>query len=175
VSAVRVMPLAGPLGRDMAGLLAALHDRAFAGVAGAGWSADALATIAAMPGAQAFLSQMDDAPGGLLLVRAAGAEMEILTFAVDPASRRAGHGRALMRAAASWALAARLERAVLEVAVSNVPALAFYRRCGFVEIGQRRAYYRQETGRVDALVMAASVVDIASETADLETKAPPVD
>jgi ribosomal-protein-alanine N-acetyltransferase len=32
-------------------------------------------------------------------------------------------------------------------------ALRLYARCGFVEIGRRRGYYRARDGREDAIVM----------------------
>ncbi|MDD2873543.1 MAG: ribosomal protein S18-alanine N-acetyltransferase [Azoarcus sp.] len=45
----------------------------------------------------------------------------------------------------------------LEVRPSNLPALALYKRSGFVEIGRRKAYYPAAEGREDAIVMKASL------------------
>ncbi|MDR0716079.1 MAG: ribosomal protein S18-alanine N-acetyltransferase [Azoarcus sp.] len=44
-------------------------------------------------------------------------------------------------------------RFFLEVRPSNAPALALYRRAGFVEIGRRKGYYPASGGREDAIVM----------------------
>jgi ribosomal-protein-alanine N-acetyltransferase len=157
VTGVAVEPVAAPLTGEMADLLAALHARGFTGVTGAAWSAPALRSILDMPASRAWLSRMADRPGGLLLARAAGDDAEILTFGVVPEERRRGHGRALITAAAVWARDLGLDRLVLEVAVSNAPALAFYRRCGFTEAGRRNRYYDTPSGRVDAYVFAAQI------------------
>jgi ribosomal protein S18 acetylase RimI-like enzyme len=41
---------------------------------------------------------------------------------------------------------------LLEVRAANEPAIAFYRRAGFSQIGLRRGYYPATIGREDALV-----------------------
>ena len=69
----------------------------------------------------------------------------------------------LLHAAAAWARAAQLERLVLEVAVTNRPALALYNRIGFSESGRRKDYYRVADGRVDALLLAARPDTILNE------------
>jgi len=43
-------------------------------------------------------------------------------------------------------------RMLLEVRAANEPAIAFYRRFGFSQIGLRRGYYPATIGREDALV-----------------------
>jgi [ribosomal protein S18]-alanine N-acetyltransferase len=42
----------------------------------------------------------------------------------------------------------------LEVRASNLPAIELYRKSGFEQIGQRRAYYHSSYAREDALSMA---------------------
>ena len=54
----------------------------------------------------------------------------------------------------SSAAAAGAARLVLEVATDNAPALALYRRRGFVRIGVRKAYYKRPDGAIDAEIMA---------------------
>ncbi len=77
-------------------------------------------------------------------------EAEVLNLAVDPAWRRRGVGSAL--------LAAVLERArgtiFLEVAEPNSPAIALYRKQGWVDVGRRAGYYNH--GTVNAVVMKKS-------------------
>jgi [ribosomal protein S18]-alanine N-acetyltransferase len=77
-------------------------------------------------------------------------EAEILNLAVDPAWRRRGVGAALLEAV--------LERAsgaiFLEVAESNSPAIALYRKQGWVDVGRRSGYYNH--GTVNAVVMKKS-------------------
>jgi GNAT superfamily N-acetyltransferase len=56
---------------------------------------------------------------------------------VEPQSRRTGVGRALVEAVIDWARAAGLRTIQLLVTASNHEAVAFYRRCGFVDTGNR--------------------------------------
>jgi ribosomal-protein-alanine N-acetyltransferase len=64
------------------------------------------------------------------------AEREILNVAVAPGYRRRGIATALLRSDL-----ARHAVHFLEVRESNAPALALYRKLGFVEIGRRPQYY----------------------------------
>lgn len=74
----------------------------------------------------------------------------VVTIDVDPARRRRGIGRMLMRALAERCRGAGVARLQLEVAVDNNAAIAFYRELGFSQTGRIRGYYM---GRLDALVM----------------------
>ena len=46
-----------------------------------------------------------------------------------------------------------IESVLLEVRVSNFPAIRLYLNYGFMEVGRRRDYYRTEFGREDAILM----------------------
>ncbi|MCC8193179.1 MAG: ribosomal protein S18-alanine N-acetyltransferase [Deltaproteobacteria bacterium] len=76
--------------------------------------------------------------------------MEIYNIAVAPAFRRLGIGKKLLRLSMEAAFRNGAEQAVLEVRISNDPALALYRSLGFVQAGVRKGYYH-DTGE-DALV-----------------------
>lgn len=67
---------------------------------------------------------------------------ELQRIAVAEPLRRSGIGRALLDAVVASATEAGAERLLLEVREHNGPALAFYRRAGFVEIDRRERYYR---------------------------------
>lgn len=60
-----------------------------------------------------------------------------LSVAVDPAARRHGAGRALVRAALEWARERSLTRLVASVASGNGAALALFGACGFAVEGRR--------------------------------------
>ena len=128
--------------------LAALHARAF--ITPAPWEAASFAGLLADP--LAFLLVEGDA--GFLLGRAVAGEAELLTIAVAPEARRRGLGRRLV---ARFLYQARLrgaDRAFLEVAADNAPAVALYESAGFAPAGQRRGYYLTPDGRrIDALVL----------------------
>lgn len=135
--------------------LAALHARAFSDR----WSAAFIASLIASPGAVALMAREAGTPSGFILARVAADEAEILTLAVDPASRRRGSGRTLVMAAARRACAGGARTMFLEVETTNDAARALYAGLGFREAGQRRGYYRDAPGMParDALTLRAEL------------------
>lgn len=93
-------------------------------------------------------------PVGFVLARLAAGEGEILTVAVARSQRGLGLGRSLMDAVLRKLYAERAEELFLEVDETNGPAIALYRKLGFVEVARRHGYY-EHVGhtRSDALVM----------------------
>lgn len=79
---------------------------------------------------------------------------EIQNVVSDPDYRRQGLARRLLEAVLAQLRAEGAERCMLEVRVSNAPAIALYRRLGFAEDGLRRNYYPLGRGREDALLMS---------------------
>lgn len=77
-------------------------------------------------------------------------EAELLRVAVAPPFRRLGHGSALVAAGLERLRAAGVRTCFLEVEDGNQPALALYRRLGFIGVGRRRGYY---PGGADALLL----------------------
>lgn len=150
------------VGLTHAAVMAAVHAKAFVD----GWSADAMATALAQPGAFALMALQDDeTPLGFVLIRAAvfapvasdggGGEGEVLTIATHPHARRQGVARALMTTALDKLRAMGVARVFLEVAVDNAPARGVYQSLGFEAVGERKGYYARPGGvRVDALVLA---------------------
>lgn len=80
-------------------------------------------------------------------------ELHLLNITIAPAWQGRGLGSALLDAVEQLARARRLPALWLEVRASNHRARALYRRRGFVEVGQRRAYYPATPTREDAIVM----------------------
>jgi ribosomal-protein-alanine N-acetyltransferase len=98
------------------------------------------------------------------LALAAGEDAELLSIAVAPGARQRGLGGRIFAALDIEAMNRHLKRWVLEVAHNNLAAIALYESSGFVEIGRRKDYYRQATGRADARVMSRPVGDPARQT-----------
>ena len=71
-------------------------------------------------------------------------------LAVAPHCRRRGVADALLSALTDFGRT-RLSVLLLEVRVSNLPAIALYEKHGFVPVGRRKNYY--ETPKEDALLM----------------------
>ena len=85
-------------------------------------------------------------------------EAEILTIATHPAERRKGLAHAALTAFCNAAAGAGAVTAFLEVAADNAPARALYAGHCFVQVGQRRGYYRRADGPpVDAIVLRRSL------------------
>jgi ribosomal-protein-alanine N-acetyltransferase len=81
-------------------------------------------------------------------------EAHLLNLCVHPQLRGLSLGRELLTHA--MALAGQQDAAslFLEVRPSNKAALALYESMGFVEIGNRKDYYRSRAGREDAIILA---------------------
>ena len=135
-------------GVAQAGALAAIHHAAFPPAER--WGADAMALQLALPGVAALL----DPRGGMVMLRVAADEAEILTLAVHPGQRRQGIARKLLTEAAALAAAHGATALFLEVALRNAGARALYEAAGFTQVGRRRRYYADGD---DALVMRRSL------------------
>jgi [ribosomal protein S18]-alanine N-acetyltransferase len=141
-----------------AAILARLHGGSFDD----GWSesdfrtwlarSDALAVIASRTLAS---REWEAVAFGLAL--ASGDDGELLTIAARSDQRRKGLGRSILQELDAEAKKRGLKRWVLEVARNNTSALGLYKSAGFVEIGVRKAYYPQQEGWVDALVLSRPV------------------
>jgi ribosomal-protein-alanine N-acetyltransferase len=122
-------------------LMAGIHAVAFPAEP---WDGPSFATLLGQPGVFGFI----DDRGGILLLRVAADEAEILTIGVT--KRRLGIGRALLDAGLTKARALGAASMFLEVAADNAAGIKFYAQAGFVEVGRRKAYYADGQ---DALVL----------------------
>lgn len=93
--------------------------------------------------------------GYAVAVRAAD-EAEILNLCVAPTARRAGTGRALVRAMLQRVAALGARAVYLEVRDSNRAARRLYEAEGFAAVGRRRAYYRRPVE--DAIVLRSAIL-----------------
>ncbi|MEO1601956.1 MAG: GNAT family N-acetyltransferase [Pseudomonadota bacterium] len=94
---------------------------------------------------------------GLLVLRIAADEAEVLSIGVAPEARRQGLGGALLATAIEAAAGDGATQVFLEVAEGNRPARALYAAAGFTEAGRRPAYYRTPLGREDALLLVRAI------------------
>ncbi|MBF2064278.1 MAG: ribosomal protein S18-alanine N-acetyltransferase [Calothrix sp. C42_A2020_038] len=78
-------------------------------------------------------------------------EAHITILAVHPLYQNQGLGQALLFSLLKKAFESGLERATLEVRVSNVSAISLYQKFGFKTAGKRRRYYKDNDE--DALVL----------------------
>lgn len=99
---------------------------------------------------------------GFILMRCVAGEGEVLTLAVDPAARGQGLGYRLVEAGLVLALAHAATRCFLEVAEDNAPAIAIYKKAGFVTISARKNYYSRGSEKIGALLMEWRTPHIAA-------------
>ncbi len=121
------------------------------------WSRQAFAEMLAMPGTFGLMAHLapERAPAGLVVVRVAADEAEVLTIGVRGDTRRGGIGTALMAAAIAEARSRGARRLHLEVAEDNFAARRFYAGSGFEPVGKRAGYYaRGALGNAAAILMA---------------------
>lgn len=82
-------------------------------------------------------------------------EGEITNVAVTPSYRQKGCGNLLIQAIKEEAKARAAESVILEVRVSNVPAISLYKKHGFEEIGIRKNFYEHPSE--DAIIMKVGI------------------
>jgi [ribosomal protein S18]-alanine N-acetyltransferase len=148
----RIEPLAPTRSDDAAALYRLFFPQAWERP----WSAAEFTSLLAMPGCfgHLLIDSEDDVPRGLILVRTAADEAEILTIGVVPSGRRQGGAARLLEQAIAECVARGTPILFLDVAMDNEPARLFYERHGFTAIGTRPQYYaRGENPSVAALTM----------------------
>ncbi len=109
---------------------------------------------ALLAGNDAWLQRENSTLVAFAVMMRAVDEVQLLNISVVPERQRDGLGRALLEFLCDRARQAGMRRMLLEVRPSNSKAIAFYQHFDFVEIGRRRGYYPDSTGREDAIVMA---------------------
>jgi ribosomal-protein-alanine N-acetyltransferase len=113
-------------------VFAAIHASAFPHDK---WKADSFTSLLSQPGVFGFV----DAAGGILLLRIAADEAEILTIGVT--TPRQGIARRLLKTGIEFIKSKSVANIHLEVAENNLPALGLYRAFGFTQSGRRKSYY----------------------------------
>lgn len=91
--------------------------------------------------ARVFVAREDGRVVGFLAARLRRRTMHVEGLAVEPEGRRAGIGRALVRAAIEHGHATRLEGVSLHVSVTNRAAIRLYESEGFSVVRPLRGFY----------------------------------
>ena len=76
---------------------------------------------------------------------------DIMNLAVSPNHRQQGIGQALIQKLVSHLQQSGVIALLLEVRITNTPAIALYEKMGFVQVGRRPKYYHNP--REDALIL----------------------
>jgi [ribosomal protein S18]-alanine N-acetyltransferase len=143
-----------PASVDQAEALAAVHRACFTEV----WAASTIACLLQESNAISAVAHRGSRVVGFALCRLAAEECEVLTCAVEPASRRRDIGRSMLNAAFGEAVRRGGHLVFLEVAADNDAAIAMYAERGLRPVGRRRRYYRRGGDvAVDALIMSCEL------------------
>ncbi len=131
------------------------------------WSATLVAqgVSGQVPTVTFLVAEMDGCFAGHAAISVVDVDAELQRIAVPVPLRRAGAATALLVAARRHAAAEGAGRLLLEVREDNGPALAFYRRHGFAELGRRPRYYRDGT---TALVLSVALDEPPAPPARME-------
>jgi len=117
------------------------------------WTRDCFRLDLVLPGMMCLVAvEEDDVTGYLVVWQDKGAH--VANIAVDPARRRRGIGRRLMKAAEAFGRSRRERRVWLEVRERNLGAQQFYLDLGFRPAGRRQGYY---SNGEDALLLAKPI------------------
>ena len=81
---------------------------------------------------------------------------DMMNLAVSPDYRRQGIGQALVNALVEQLRENKVIALLLEVRVSNAPAIALYENLGFEQVGRRPQYYHNP--REDALILRKELI-----------------
>jgi [ribosomal protein S18]-alanine N-acetyltransferase len=114
----------------------------------------------ARPIAHLWLAFLPGEPraAGLLLAWIAADELHVIDVATRPDRRRRGVARSLVATALATGIERGLRLALLEVRVTNRPAIALYESAGFTADRNRRGYYADGE---DALEMSLELAALA--------------
>ena len=113
------------------------------------WSVNALSDMLENPLSHFLAAEKDGRIIGYISSRTVLDEGEILRVAVDEAERECGVGSALLAKLLADTPGIRIWN--LEVREHSIPAIALYKKFGFLPLGKRKAYYRHPTE--DAVLM----------------------
>ena len=81
---------------------------------------------------------------------------DVMNLAVSPDHRRKGIGEKLIKALTRYLQENGVIALLLEVRVSNAPAIRLYEKLGFVQVGRRPRYYTNP--REDALILRKELI-----------------
>ena len=90
---------------------------------------------------------------GFIVWRTVADESEIITIGVHPTARGAGIATAMLTLMEHEIKKAGVKKIFLEVSAENAPAIALYKKCGFIQNGRRPKYY----DGVDAILMVKNI------------------
>ena len=97
-------------------------------------------------------------PVGYLLARFIEDEIEVISLLIHKKQRRKGYARLLLKELYAIANKRKTSKIVLEVSEENQAAKKLYEGFKFKKVGVRKKYYKQGNNKVDAVIMALTII-----------------
>ena len=120
------------------------------------WSENSIAFEVNNPLSYWLVAEIDGRVAGYVGSQSVLDASDMMNLAVSPGYRMQGIGQALVKALCEHLKANNVIALLLEVRVSNAPAIALYEKLGFVQVGRRPRYYHNP--REDALILRKELV-----------------
>ena len=127
--------------------VAALEQECFS----APWSENAISSELQNPLATWFVAMDEGEFAGYVGSQAVMGEADMMNLAVHPDYRRRGVGEQLVLQLVDHLRRQGSHILMLEVRASNEPAIALYKKLGFIQVGRRPNYYTKP--KEDALIL----------------------
>lgn len=115
------------------------------------WSADSIASELVNPLSYWLVAEVDGQVAGYVGSQSVLDAADMMNIAVSPEYRRRGVAKALVNELTAYLSKNDVIALLLEVRVSNQPAITLYEKMGFQQVGRRPNYYRNP--REDALIL----------------------
>ena len=120
------------------------------------WSENSIASEVENPLSYWLVAEVDGVVAGYVGSQTVLDASDMMNLAVSPDYRRRGIGQALVNALVEHLQQNKVIALLLEVRVSNEPAIAIYESLGFEQVGRRPKYYHNP--REDALILRKELI-----------------
>lgn len=120
------------------------------------WSENSIASEVENPLSYWLVAEVDGVVAGYVGSQTVLDASDMMNLAVSPEYRRRGIGQALVNALVEHLQQNKVIALLLEVRVSNAPAIALYESLGFEQVGRRPKYYHNP--REDGLILRKELV-----------------
>jgi len=99
---------------------------------------------------------------GHIYAHKAADQADIISFVIKKKFRKQNFGTLLFKAFMSNLRINGVKNVFLEVSEKNIIAQKFYYRFGFENVGYRRGYYREKSGKIDAYLFKTKIKNFPS-------------
>lgn len=115
------------------------------------WSENSIASELVNPLSYWLVAEDNGKIAGYVGSQAVLDAADMMNLAVSPDYRQQGVGQALVNGLVAYLEQNNVIALLLEVRVSNMPAISLYEKLGFIQVGRRPKYYHNP--REDALIL----------------------